>query len=194
MNVTMKSASTPAFLLAGLFYLSGCSLMSHTQNSGSLFTLEPGETKKYRALLREHDSHAAACTQDHSCDRVHFTHALIALHENKEAAGQHFREVMTVAPSGELANLSANWLRYLEAPSEQKGNSVLAQTTHWLLLDLLSREQKLRHELSMRDKRLEELSRQLKALKQIDLEMKEKHAQIKPKAKLLRETDDGQGP
>ena len=102
----------------------------------------------------------------------------MALPDNPEAAASHFREVISVAPKSQLASLSASWLKTLEAPSNREDKEVAMQTSKWLLLELLRR-----------DKKLQELSRQLNALKQITLEMKEKGYLINPRTRTVPESD-----
>lgn len=113
----------------------------------------------------------------------------MALPDNPEAAASHFREVISVAPKSQLASLSAAWLKTLEAPSNREEQEIATQTSEWLLLELLRREHMLTHEVNVRDKKLEELSRQLNALKQITLEMKEKGYLINPRTRTVPESD-----
>ena len=72
----------------------------------------------------------------------------------------HFREVVRLAPKSQLGQLSRSWLTVLGTPSPTSENKVSWETTNWLV-DLLHR-----------DKTIEELAKQLNALKRVDLEMK----------------------
>jgi hypothetical protein len=158
--------------------------------STPFFDIDPQEAKVLHAFFREQDGRLTSCAQDHSCDRVHFTSALIALYDNQRVAIKHFQDVIAIAPKSHLATLSAAWLNLLrQAPSEPRQDGILAQTTQWVLRDLLHREQTLRQELNTRNQKLEEMSGQLEALKQIDLEMKEKSQQMKPGIKALPESE-----
>jgi len=48
---------------------------------------------------------------------------------------------------------------------------------------LLRRDQAMKQELTVRERRLEELSAQIESLKQIDEEMKDKSQRIRPRTK-----------
>ncbi|HJU04312.1 MAG TPA: hypothetical protein VJ692_04105 [Nitrospiraceae bacterium] len=150
----------------------------------SVVSQDSHTAKAFRSLAREQEGRLAACVQDRSCDRAHFTRALLYLSENQDLAEKHFQEVVALAPKSPLASLSVSWLKLLkDDPSDRRRGAVLAQTTQWLIQDLWTREQGLKEELSMRGKRLEELSAQLEALKQIDVEMNEKPHPMQPKSK-----------
>ena len=123
----------------------------------------------------------ASCAQDGSCDRLHFMTALSALQSNPETAAAHFREVIRTAPKAQVANLSKAWLNILEGSSKSEENQVVMETTDWLLLQLLNR-----------DKQVEELSKQLNALKLVDLEMKERTSRMKPRINPLPKLESAQ--
>ncbi|MGH7232528.1 MAG: hypothetical protein ACREJU_14390 [Nitrospiraceae bacterium] len=147
-------------------------------------TAESVEARAFRSMSREQEGRLAVCGQDRSCDRAHFTRALLYLSENQGLAAKHFQEVVALSPKSPLASLSVSWLRLLQNQQhqpEKRRDTVFAQTTQWLIHDLWSREQGLKEELSTRDRRLEALSAQLEALKQIDLEMDEKPHPLRPK-------------
>ena len=146
------------------------------------------DTKVSRTLAQDEARRFQACNQDQTCDRDHFTSALLALAENPQAAVVHFRHVVTDTPQSRLAELSAAGLRTLEADSKE-GRKMFEQANRQLLLEFLDRESALKHEVSQRDKKLDELSRQLKALKQINLEMKEKRYPMKPRMNLTAPPD-----
>jgi hypothetical protein len=135
-------------------------------------------------MPRGQDSRLAVCAQDRSCDRAHFTRGLLLLSENQDLAAKHFQEVVAISPKSPLARLSLSWLKLLEEQPEERQQALFAQTTQWLIQDHFSREQIIKEELTARDRKLEELSAQLEALKQIDLEMAEKPHTLKPKPKV----------
>lgn len=155
-----------------------------------LFVLEAREAPRYQALAREQEEQLPTCAERRQCDRVHFTRALVALYENRAVAAKHFQDTVAVAPDGRLAAASRLWLRLLnEAQADGGRGDPFARMTDQLVRDLLDREvmiQQLTREsessavkalqrgLKARDKQVEELTRQLEALKRIDQEMKEK--------------------
>jgi hypothetical protein len=67
------------------------------------------------------------------------------------------------------------------ASSKLEEKQVVMDTTDWLLLELLNR-----------DKQVEELSKQLNALKLVDLEMKERTSRMKPRITPLPKLESGQ--
>jgi hypothetical protein len=166
-------------MLVGLLSFSGCSALKSSQGSSSpSSTTNSTDTKTYRVLAHELERQLLTCGRDASCDRIHFTSALLALHDKPAGAASHFRTVITQSPKSELANLSTAWLEFLETPTKRDGAAVVTHTAQWLLF-----------ELRARDRKVEELSRQLKALKQVNLEMKENSYLIKPRIKPMPETD-----
>jgi hypothetical protein len=188
----MKSIVRPvhSLLLGSALLVSACSSFpssspdSQTGPSNAAVPAGPNEGKPARALAREQDGRLSTCMHDHSCDRAHFTRALLLLSENQELAAKHFQEVVAISPKSPLAALSLSWLRLLkDRSSERRQEALFGQTTQWLIQDHLSREQLIKDALTHRDRKLEELSSQLEALKQIDMEMAEKPHPMKPKPK-----------
>jgi hypothetical protein len=131
----------------------------------------PAHTKP-RPLI-ESEKRLSGCGQEGSCDRLHFMTGLSALQSNPDTAAAHFRDVIRAAPKSSAANLSRAWLKALEASTGLEDKQVVMDTTEWLLLELLNR-----------DKQVEELSKQLNALKLVDLEMKERTSRMKPRIPL----------
>ena len=161
------------------------------QASPPKFSRPSNETKAFRLLAREQEGRLTACSQDRSCDRAHFTRALLYLSEDQRLAAKHFQEVVALSPKSPLASLSVSWLRLLRhQPTEKRQDAVFAETTQWLIHDLWSREQSLKQELNIRGRKLEELSAQLEALKQIDMEMDEKPNPLRPKSRLNQRTPE----
>ena len=176
-------------LLVLVISLEACSSMSgHPSLSSPFFVPDPRDAKLYQAFAREQDILLATCAESHSCDRAHFTRALVALYENKEIATKHFQEVVDGDPKSRLAASSLLWLRLLQdSPANAGLVSPFARSTERLVRDLLEMETSsvlaLQRELQARDKKVEELTQQLEALKRIDQEMKEKERPTKPSNK-----------
>lgn len=185
------SRPTGRVLLCLMLSLEACASMNGPPSASSPFLVtNPHDAKQYQALAREQDGLLAKCAQTHSCDLAHFTRALVALYENREVAVRHFRQVIAAAPKSRLASSSLFWLELLQDPRAESGqNGPFARATDRLISDLLDRDvmiHQLTKETTARDKKVEELTNQIEALKQIDQEMKEKSRLPKPSTKSLQ--------
>jgi hypothetical protein len=136
--------------------------------------LRVNDSKVYTILSHERHDRLSTCSRDRTCEQAHFISALIAFHEDESVAFKHFREAIALAPRSQVAELSASWLKLLEAGSAREHHMMFIHTISWILTDLLNRQYFLRNELDARDKKIEQMSRQLKVLKQIDFEISEK--------------------
>ncbi|MGH7230280.1 MAG: hypothetical protein ACREJU_02860, partial [Nitrospiraceae bacterium] len=79
----LSSQLTP-YLMAGFgvwLGLAGCSAVAPPQGATPSPTVS-GEPKARHALSQEEARRLQACDQDQTCDRAHFTSALLALPEN----------------------------------------------------------------------------------------------------------------
>lgn len=187
----------PLLLLTGL---QACTSVS--KPTAPFFVPDATDAVRYRALARAQELQLGTCAERGACDRVHFVRALAALYDNRAEAVQHFQDVVAVAPDGHLASSSRLWLRLLkDASLPAERTDLYARATDQLVRDLLDRElviqqltkeldgpaiQTLHRGLKARDKQVEELTKQLEALKRIDQEMKEKEKtrQKKPANKI----------
>lgn len=173
-------------LLAGV---GACaSLRSHPIPSSPLFVPDPREAQRYQALAREQDALLAVCAESRTCDRAHFTRALAALYEDQTVAAKHFQDAIDVAPRSQWAASSQFWLQFLQNPPIFLArHSSFAEAAERLVRDLLELESSsalvLHREVRTRDRKVEELTKQLEALKRIDQEMKEKSRPIRPPTK-----------
>src|SRR5947208_16534324 len=130
--------------------------------SSPLFAPNDRQVSHYQALAREQDQSLGACAETHTCDRAHYTRALLALYESQAVAAKHFQEVIDVAPKSHLAYSSQFWLRFLQnSPTILPWVSSYADATERLVRDLLELEtssaQVMLREVKARDKKLEEL-------------------------------------
>jgi hypothetical protein len=189
LTVKCLHVSIAAAVLIGLLSLGGCAtsptpaskeMAPPAKEIVPLVANSPAHLKP-RPLTIESEKRLVLCDQEGSCDRLHFMTGLSALQSNPDAAAAHFREVIRTAPKSSAANLSRSWLNVLGAASRLEDKQVVMDTTDWLLLELLNR-----------DKQVEELSKQLNALKLIDLEMKERTSRMKPRITPLPKLDSGQ--
>jgi hypothetical protein len=165
----------------------------------SFFAPSHQDLQLYETLERQADQLLATCSQGRICDRAHFIRGLVALYENRETAAEHFEVAVAMAPTSARAESSLFWLHLLEeTPNGTTENGRFSHATIQLLRDLLDREllaqhllkeleatpvQALQRDLKARDKKLEDLSKQLEALKQIDREMREKALPGRPSNK-----------
>lgn len=180
-------------LMAGMLW--GCAMVSApAPGSEPLFQADATDAVILQTVHREQEARLSTCTQNQSCDQVHFTRAMIALFKNREAAAASFQQAIAVAPKGPFADSSARWIRFLadrtvHPTSADEPNGALAVmkglVRTWLgqqraahaSLTLRTGEtlknpglavHTLRQRIRSRDKRIAELTDQLNALKQID--------------------------
>ena len=185
-------------LLFLLWAITGCSMPHRpmTPPVTSFFTPDPRDGKLYVTLEREADQLLGTCSPVHSCDRAHFIRGMVALYQNRETAVDHFQTAVAMAPTSARAEPSLFWLQLLkETASGTAEDGRFSRATVHLVRDLLDRElladqllqeleaspvQTLQRDLKARDKKLEDLTKQLEALKQIDQEMREKTMPNRP--------------
>jgi hypothetical protein len=181
-------------LMTGMLW--GCAMVNGTPPPGSapLFQADATDTVLLQAVRREQEMLLSTCTQQRSCDQVHFTRAMIALFQNREAAAASFRQSIAVAPNGPFTDSSARWIRFLanrtfQPASADEPNGALGVMKglvrtwlgqqHAANASVTSRAGEtaqspdlavytLRKRIRSRDKRIAELTDQLSALKQID--------------------------
>lgn len=139
----------------------------------------PSTSIKAPSMTIASETRLTTCKRDGSCDRIHFLHALFALQSNPEVAANHFREVVRLAPKSHVANLSRSWLKTMSTLPESEKSQAATETSAWLA------------ELLNRDKKVEDLSKQLNALKLVDLEMKDRAPHIKPQMPAPSQTEQG---
>jgi hypothetical protein len=184
-------------MLWGCTMLPGAPPTAPAPASSPVFHAEASDTALLHTIQREQEPLLRTCTQDQSCDQVHFTQAMLALFQNGETAAASFQQALAAAPNGPFADSSARWIRFLAhrpAPSastdEPQGALLgvmkgLVRT--WLGQPRTARTTAtgrtvepakspdvavpiLQRQIRDREKRIAELTDQLSALKQIDLE------------------------
>jgi len=176
-------------LMAGMFW--GCTLLNGTSqpNSAPLFQADATDTATLEAVHREQEALLSTCIQRRSCDQVHFTRAMLALFQNRETAAASFQQAIAAAPNGPFSDSSALWIRFLSNPtlysaSTDRPNRALLEVMKGTVRVWLGRQRvagetvrsldptayNLRRQIRTRDKRIAELTDQLHALKQIDLD------------------------
>jgi hypothetical protein len=187
-------------VLALALTVHACAFLRSTDYSVSpLFTANGRLGAHYQALVREQDQLINTCAETRTCDRAHYTRALLALYENQAVAAKHFQEVIDAAPKSHLASSSLFWLEFLQNPQTFLAwQGLYAEAADHLVRDLLELEssssQVMQREVKVRDKKVEELTTQLEALKRIDQEMKEMTRPVKPPLKTPLPSDKGVQP
>jgi hypothetical protein len=194
-----RSRCARVLQISAFLCLGACSALSPAPTPSSpFFQADPEEAKYYRAAAHSQELELTRCSAWDSCDRAHFTRGLIALFESRETAARHFQNVIAMSPKSQLASSSRGWLQLLhESPAPTMPESLMVLTTKRLVRDMLERDLAARRELTVRDRKLEELSAQLKkaedlgnqleALKRIQQEIKERSRPIKPSTKISGE-------
>jgi hypothetical protein len=174
MNKLVRLSHGTWVLLVGAIW--GCMIVSPPPPppSAPFFIADPADLKTLQTLGRKLDALAAKCGEQSSCDQVLFTRALVALYESREAAVKSFQRVITAAPNSRLAASSSLWIQLLRGGaagfnSSDEQNATLTQVAERLVWQLLDRERKI-----------EELTNQLEALKRIEQEVQEKTKPIRP--------------
>jgi hypothetical protein len=147
--------------------------------SAPLFQADATDTVLLQAVHREQETLLSTCTQHQSCDQVHFTRAMVALFQNGEVAAASFQKAIAVAPNGPFADSSALWIRFLAnrtfhpASADKPNGALLVMkgfVRTWLGQQRAAAVPTLQRRIRSRDKRIAELTDQLHALKQIDLD------------------------
>ena len=189
MGIAMWLRHGICLLMAGTVW--GCAMLNGTPQSNStpLFQADATDTVTLQAVHREQEALLSTCTQQRSCDQVHFTRAMVALFQNREAAAASFQQAIAAEPHGPYADSSALWIRFLTnrnfySASTDKPNRAFLEVMKGTVRVWLGRQRvaggtvknldpaatNLRRQIRTRDKRIAELTDQLHALKQIDMD------------------------
>ena len=186
-------------LLSGV--VAGCSLqaLNPMPRIAPFFVPDPQDAKLYQALGQKADHLLATCSPTYPCERAHFVRGMVALYEDRELAATHFKAAAAAAPASNAGTASLFWLDLLKNSHPYSGQGPFANATVRLLRELVDQELMLRHamngvaaaaetaplkqELKSRDKQIEDLTKQLEALKQIDREMRDMTLPNRPPSK-----------
>lgn len=163
----------------------------------ALFQADASDTAILQAVHREQEILLSTCAQHQSCDQVYFTRAMVSLFQNREEAATSFQQTIAVAPNGPFAEPSALWVRFLAnrsfypASTDEPAGALLevmkGTVRAWLgrqraavgnaknaatetVKSLDPSVHNLQLQIRTRDRRIAELTDQLDALKQIDLD------------------------
>lgn len=165
--------------------------------SAPVFQADATDSALLEAVQREQEPLLGTCAQNQSCDQVYFTQAMVSLFQNGEAATASFQQALTTAPNGPLADSSARWIQFLAhrtaiTASADKPTEALLEVMKGVVRTWLGQQRVastpatvrtvesaksldqavhvLQRRIRDREKRIAELTEQLSALKQIDLE------------------------
>ena len=175
-------------LLLGLASCTGllmpaCMLAPQSAVSSAFFVAAPQDSDTVQAFAREQERQVQICAATRECDRAHYLRALAALYEDRNVAVKHF-QAAAKAPSGRYAAPSLQWIRLLEdGTAGAQHHDVLSQATERLVRDVIEYErdaqavQSLKQQLKVREKKIDELTQQIDALKRVDQEVKDR---VKP--------------
>ena len=164
---------------------------------GPLFHADATDTAILETVRREQETLLSTCALYQSCDQVHFTRAMVSLFRNRKEAATSFQQTIAAAPDGPLADPSALWIKFLvnqsfDPASTDEPTGALLDVMKGTVRAWLGRQRtavgnfkttatetvknpdpslhNLQLEIRTRDKRIAELTDQLDALKQIDLD------------------------
>jgi hypothetical protein len=202
-----------AVFACGLAFLLGCDSLRLPSDSPSSPFLFPTSEDRMQLAIRasELDVLAAECAEESTCnEQVHFARALISLFENREAARASFEKVISINPSGSLANSSTLWLELLRDEAHQSNVSyhpLLVELTkqyvrQWTAHPLRGRStpeltvdrakpeivQALHKQVRERDRHIAHLRAQLDALKVINQDQEARRT-LRPPASLMPKLD-----
>lgn len=181
-------------LCAGLM-LPACMLVPQPAVSPAFFMAAPQDSDVVQAFAREQERQVQICAAAHACDRAHYLRALAALYKDRRIAAKHFQAAAEV-PNGRYATPSLQWIRLLQDGGDgSQYPAAFRQAAERLVRDVLEREaegasqvveakqkdaqavQLLKRQLKEREKKIDELTQQIDALKRVDQEVKDR---VKP--------------
>ena len=158
----------------------------------AFFLAAPQDRSAVQALVREQERRVQVCAATHECDRAHYLRALAALYEDRLVALKHFQAAVAGAPAGRYAASSLQWIRLLQnCQTRSQDPAVFSQAAERLVREVLEREtteasqaseirqkdaeavHSLKRQLKEREKKIDELTQQIDALKRVDQEVKE---------------------
>jgi hypothetical protein len=182
-----------------------------TQTPAPLFQADATDRAILQAVHREQETLLSTCAQHQSCDQVHFTRAMVSLFQNREEALTSFQQAIAAAPNGPFANPSMLWIRFLanrsfSSPSTDESTGALLEVMKGTVRAWLGRQRaavgnsknaatetvksldpsvhNLQLQIRTRDKKIAELTDQLDALKQIDLDTRGASKLTRPRKSL----------
>jgi lipopolysaccharide biosynthesis protein len=150
--------------------------------SRAFFMATPQDAEAVHAFAREQERQVQMCAATQACDRAHYIRGLAALYEDRNVAVKHFQAATSAAPAGPYATSSRHWIRLLEeSRSASNQDPDLMHAVERVVREVLESKPgealSLKRQLNEREKKIDELTQQIDALKRVDQEVKDR---IKP--------------
>jgi hypothetical protein len=149
----------------------GCTTVQHSSVSGDepYLVADASERKALQSLSQKQDRLLKGCTKaSPPCEQLLYARALAALFESHARATTLFQQILGSMPARSVAPVSAQWLALLrhDVSSSDPSRTLLSQ---YVLRELLERDTSLAQDRARaQDKRIDDLTRQLELLKQIE--------------------------
>jgi hypothetical protein len=149
----------------------GCTTVQRSSVTGDqpYLVAGPSDSKALQNLSRKQDRALKGCTKaSPPCEQLLYARALVALFESQARATRLFQQTLASRPGGSVAPVSTQWLALLRrgASSSDPSRALLSQ---YVIREVLEREASpAQVRMKAQDKRIEELTRQLELLKQIE--------------------------
>jgi hypothetical protein len=168
--MSSREGFSQVFIAALLVTGVGCSVVTSTSppQDAPYLTANPPDRKALEALAQKQDRLLKTCTKPTSCEPLLYARGLAALFESRTRASTIFEQIAGMVPAGPLATVSSQWSEVLrtDGASPDARRALLSQ---YVIREVLTRESApLQARTRSLEKRIEELSRQLELLKQIE--------------------------
>ena len=148
--------------LLGTFY--GCSMVNSPSPSPErpYLVANGSDSKALDALALK------ACAKPNACTHLLYARGLTALFESRARASKIFQHIVEIIPGEPIATVSAQWLAVLQQ-DDRASDPRQALLSQYVTHELLDRDVSFTQtRTKLMDKRIEDLSRQLDMLKQIE--------------------------
>jgi hypothetical protein len=158
-------------MIVAVGMMGGCTTVGSMPASDNtpFFIAEASEKKLLQELAQRQDRLLRTCAKRLACEQLLYARGLTALFESRSQAATRFEQVATSAPKSPYAVQSTQWLGVLSgAPPSDATRALFGRYVARHLLDQDAPPRAVR--AAAEDKRVEELTRQLEMLKQIEQE------------------------
>lgn len=169
----------PAVALCAGLTLQACMSAPQPAASRTFFMAAPQDAEAVHAFAREQERQIQMCAATQACDRVQYIRGLAALYEDQNVAVKHFQAATAAAPTGPYATSSRHWIRLLEeSRSVSSQDPDLMRAVERVVREVLESNSgealSLKRQLKEREKKIDELTQQIDALKRVDREVKDR--------------------
>lgn len=168
----MTSRESVRYVLIGtlLGTFCGCSMVNSPSTSPDrpYLVANASDSKALDALAQKQDRLLKACTKPTACTHLLYARGLTALFESRARASTIFQHIVEIIPGEPIAIVSAQWLAVLQQ-DDRASDPRQALLAQYVTRELLDRDASFTQaRTKLMDKRIEDLSRQLDMLKQIE--------------------------